>query len=107
LETKYASEIVVPLTGETLKSFTDELILSAIITVLEQNATVTALTLKIEDISHAPATPFNIRGSMDMPYSENILSKLSIYTVLKNVTNNIKSIMGVNNDIKKVNMSLK
>jgi hypothetical protein len=74
--------------------------------VFEQNPTVTALTLKTEDISHAPTTPLIILSSRANPSGIAEL-KLSRYTFRKNVTNSTKRISGVISEIKKVNLSLK
>ena len=60
-----------------LKSFIVEFILSSIIMIFEQKATVTELTLSIEDMSHAPVMPFKTRGAISMPNSSEILLKLS------------------------------
>ena len=81
-------------------------ILSSTSTRLEQNATVTELTLNIDDISHAPAMPSVSLESTVNP-SGKAEVKLSIYTFLRKVTNSISNISGVISDIKKLTLSLK
>ena len=105
-ETKYASEILVPFIGETRKSFKCPSILSIIIIMFEQNATVTELTPIIDDMSHAPAIPSIILLSTEK-LSGNAIVKLSMYTLRRKVANSNNRMSGVNKEMKKVNLSLK
>ena len=68
--------MVVDFTGETLKSLKVPSILSIIIIRFEQNATVTELTLNIEDISHAPVIPSITLSSIIKPSGKAVLKLL-------------------------------
>jgi hypothetical protein len=74
--------------------------------VFELNATVTALTDSTEEISHAPAMPSIILSLISISVGK-IALNVSMYTFLKKVANKIKSISGVINEIKNINLFLK